>query len=385
MRIVHVLPALTKGGGERVAVELANHAVNAGNQVTLIAACPADPALLQNSMDPKVSVVYVSSSTVSKLGRYAVLIPWLWRHRSWLAEQDIIHCHLTYGAIFGTIVKTLRRGRQPRVLETCHFVGMPMSRVKRWFHARLSSHRDAFVLMAQDQYWTNFLARHPDLLFRFIPNGISMPDPACIDKTKRMDYRKELNVPKNCDFVIGTVGRLVQERKPWLYFPIFAEIARLLGPGAHFVIAGGGPELDRMSVLVAEHGLLGRVHLPGLVLDPRPTMLAMDLYITLNVGATPGVAAMEAALLGVPVLAVQLLPEYEREPTDWIWSSSDLSEVARQSITILRSPAAKFELLERQGSYVRSNHTTEVMGRAYQQLYRTMKYGELDQSGRSPH
>ena len=42
MNIVHVVPALTKGGAERVAVELANHAVGSGHKVTLIAGWSVD-------------------------------------------------------------------------------------------------------------------------------------------------------------------------------------------------------------------------------------------------------------------------------------------------------------------------------------------------------
>lgn len=373
MKIVHVLPALTKGGGERVAVELANHATVAGNQVTLLAACQVDSALLREALHPGVCVIYISNSAVYKLRCYFSLIPWLWRHRLWLADQDIIHCHLTYGAIFGTIVKALRSGKKPGIVETYHAVGMPVSWLKRWFHSRMATHRDALVLMAQDGYWSKFLSRHPDLLFKIIPNGISISEPTCIDVAQRMRYRKELGIPENCRFVIGSVGRLAPERQPWLYLPVFAEIDRVLGLEVHFVVAGGGPELARMRALVDEYGLAGRVHLPGLVLDPRPTMLAIDLYITLNVGATPGVAAMEAAMLGVPVLSIQLLAGYQPGLNEWIWSSSNLLEVARKSIEILRSPSEKLALIERQRLYVRAHHSTEEMASAYYQLYQAIK------------
>jgi glycosyltransferase involved in cell wall biosynthesis len=373
MKIVHVLPALTKGGGERVAVELANHASSAGNQVTLVAACQVNTALLRESLHPGVRVIYISNSPVFKLRCYFILIQWLWRYRLWLSEQDIIHCHLTYGAIFGTIVKALRSDNKPRIVETYHAVGMPISWLKRWFHARMASHRDALVLMAQDGYWSKFLSRHPDLLFKIIPNGISTVEPTCNDLAQRMGYRKEIGIPENCQTVIGTVGRLAPERQPWLYLPVFAEIDRLFGSEIHFVIAGDGSELARIRSLIDEYGLAGRVHLPGLVLNPKPTMLALDLYITLNVGATPGVAAMEAAMLGVPVLSIQLLAGYQPGLNDWSWSSSNLLEVAGKSIEILRSPSEKQALIKRQRSCVLAHHSTEVMANSYYKLYDAIK------------
>ncbi len=372
MKIVHVLPALTKGGGERVVAELANHAARAGHQVTIIAACPVDSALLRDALHPDVRVRYVSDSVDSRLGRYFRVLPFLLRYRSWLAEQDILHCHLTYGAVFGTAVGILRRvsgARRPSVVETYHAVGMPIPTLHRWLHARLMARRDALALMAEDDYWRAFLAARPGLLSAFIPNGISISCPDDVDPAVRRAYRRELGIPDDCRFVIGTVGRLEPDRQPWLYLPIFAEVARALGLEVHFVLAGGGAELDRIRSLVIEHGLAGRVHLPGLVLDPCLPLSIMDLYITLNVGATTGVAALEAASSGVPVLAIQMLAGYRPGENDWIWSSTDLLEVAGQVIKLLRSPTDRQTLAERQTAYVRAHHTTEAMACSYNALY----------------
>lgn len=375
MRIVHVVPALAKGGGERIAVELANHSARVGHQVTLIAACPVDSALLRDSLHPYVQVRYVSESVDSRVGRYLCVLPWLLRHRSWLAEQDILHCHLTFGAVFGTaagILLWMLGAKRPSIVETYHAVGMPIPRLHRWFHARLAARRDALSLVAEDDYWRAFLADHPGLLSAIIPNGISISFQGNVDPTARRAYRLELGIPDDCRFVIGTVGRLEPDRQPWLYLTIFTEMARALGPEVHFVLAGGGTELDRMRSLVIEHGLEGRVHFPGLVIEPCLPLSIMDIYITLNVGATTGVAALEAALLNLPVLGIQMLAGYRPSPNDWIWSSANLLDVAAQSIQLLRSPSEKLELVERQRTYVRANHTSEVMASAYSQLYQAI-------------
>ena len=39
------------------------------------------------------------------------------------------------------------------------------------------------------------------------------------------------------------------DRQPWMYLPVFGEIAREFGTDVHFLIAGGG-ELDRMALSV---------------------------------------------------------------------------------------------------------------------------------------
>ena len=374
MKIVHVLPALSKGGGERVMAELADHAAQTGHQVTIIASNPVDSSLLRDRLHPEVCVRYVSDSVGSKARRYLSIFLWLWRHRSWLAEQDILHCHLTYGAVFGTAVGIWRNvsgAKRPLVVETYHAVGMNIPKLHRWTHSQLAVRRDALVLMAEDEYWSKYQKDHPDLLSKIIPNGISVSSQGSVSQEARKTYRQELGIPDDCRFVVGTVGMLRPDRQPWLNLPVFAEVARVLGPEVHFVIAGGGSEKDfeHMRSLIIEHGLQGRVHLPGLAFDPSLPRSIIDLYITLNVGSITGIAGLEAASSSLPVLAIQLLSEYQCGPDDWIWSSDDSMKVAEQAIKLIRSPDDRQALADRQADYFRAHHTTETMAASYYSIY----------------
>jgi glycosyltransferase involved in cell wall biosynthesis len=224
--------------------------------------------------------------------------------------------------------------------------------------------------MAEDEYWNRFVAKHPKLYSKVIPNGIR-PSKNDADVDIQRAHREKLGIPNSCCFVVGTVCMLRPDRKPWLYIPIFDQVARVLGPEVHFVIAGGGAELDRMRSLVIEHGLEGRVHLPGLDLNPDLTRSIMDLYITLNVGPLTGIAAMEAASVALPVLAIQLRNDYQNTPNDWIWSSADPKEVVEKIIHLIRSPQERREIADRQKAYIIANHTIEAVANSYQTLYQT--------------
>ena len=78
---------------------------------------------------------------------------------------------------------------------------------------------------------------------------------------------------------------------------------------------------------------------------------------------------MEAASSGVPVLAIQLVPEYQPGVDDWIWSSSDPLELAECAIKLIQSPSDLKELSEKQIAYVREKHTTDSMANSYYELY----------------
>jgi glycosyltransferase involved in cell wall biosynthesis len=370
MKILHVLPEFAKGGGERVAIDLANHAVARGHQVSMLASAAVDPALMPVPLDPRVNVRFVSEGRPSRMGRYAAIVPWLLHNRRWLRDQDVVHCHMSFGAVTGTVIQLLRfllRSPNPTVVETYHAVGMPVPFVHRVLHAWMARRRDAVALMATDPFWYRFLQKHPRC--RLIPNGIQFTGTARSGDEVRAYREQQARIPPTGKLVVGTVGRMAPERRPEQFIPIFAAVQRLLGRDVHLLLAGAGPELKKVQALVREYGLERQVHLPGLVLDPVLAMKAMDLYITLAIGPVPGVAAIEAAFCGVPVIAIQMVPSYQAQADDWIWSSTESAAVAHEAIRLLSDPVARARLAARQAAFVQAHHTVEVMASSYYALY----------------
>ena len=372
MKIVQMIPVLCKGGAERVAIDLANHAARSGHDVTIVAAFPADPALLPTPIEPAVRLRYISERARGRFARYGALLPWLWANRRWLAGQDIIHCHLSFSAAAATAIRSVRRlarrGR-PAVVETYHAVGVAGPGPVRSLHARLLARRDAFALMASDAYWHRFLRRRPQVAGEVIANGVAFAE-APPDAGALLAYRRdEAGLPAQQSLIVGSVGRLAPERRPDLYIPVFAEIAAALGEEVRFLLAGEGPERTRLEREIAERGLEGRVHLPGLARDPALPIALIDLYITINVGAITGIAALEAAHAGVPVIAIQLSGDYRPQADDWIWSSPDPAAVAGEAVRLLRDAGARAALASRQSAHAKAHHSVDVMANAYYALY----------------
>ena len=150
---------------------------------------------------------------------------------------------------------------------------------------------------------------------------------------------------------------------------VFSRAADKFGEGVHLLIGGEGSERGALEKLVRGKRLEAQVHMPGLVLDPAEAIGALDLFLTINVGPTTGIAALEAAFLGIPIIAVQLDAEYRMRDDDWIWSSSDLSAVAAECVRLLKNDAERQALAKKQQAHVKAANDVKVMAEAYYRLY----------------
>lgn len=373
LKIIHVVPALTKGGGERVVAELANYSVKQGHEVTIIASYAADPKLLQNSLHKDIQIKFVSPSVKGRFNKYTNILGWLSKNEGWITQQDVVHLHLTWGTLFGAALVAylkLKGKRVPVMIESVHGVGMKIPKWHRWMHSTIASRRDGLVMMNLDDYWKKVVDKHPKLLTRIIPNGISFANLDPLPENEKRAYKAQINIPDSCKMIVGTVSMLRPDRQPARYIPIFAEVSKAVGPSVHFVIVGEGPERPAVEALIREYGMEGIVHLPGLSMDTRQPFSIIDVYIAVNIGSITGMAGLEAAFRKVPVIAIQNYPDYKMRDSDWMWSSDDTSEISGKVISLLQDPVERSMLSEKQNQYVNAHYTTDAMGAAYEELYR---------------
>ena len=362
MRILQVIPTLSKGGAERVVVELANASIDSGYEITVLLAYPVDYDLNQRFLKSEITVFSVSPKQVSRLVQYVKLPFWVAKNWRILKGFDVIHCHLTFGLIFGLIVSARRKisgGRNPKLVATCHMVGMRGNPER--FNRACSYFFDSFVLMALDSKWRKFIETSKRTNIHNVPNGISTSQP--VSQLKRQTNRGP--------FVIGTISRLDAERRPWLFLEVFAEILRSdLNGEYRFIIGGDGEEREKLERLSAELNLNGTLIFVGLVKDPSELLSQIDLYISLNVEGITGIAGLEAVFAGLPVVAIQLSPEYLTGASDWIWSGKKPENVAEKILELARDPDETKKLTSRQHLYAYNEYSTQHMMDGYKKIYR---------------
>lgn len=372
LKIVHLIPALTKGGAERVAVDLANASSRDGHSVTLVSCWKVDEQVLRVRLDPEVRVVYISDFPSGILRRYLTGIGWILKNRSWLATQGVLHLHLTQASVLGTMFHALRslgRNEGPVIIETYHAVGMKISTHMRAFHAWNCRWRDGIVLMALDPYWRDFISRSPKLLWELIPNGVDAPIGAAPSVSVRA-YLDEIGVSKRVTRIVGNVGQFRAERKPLTIARILIHVLKQTPDDVHALMCGSGPELGDVEALVKAEGFEKRFSLPGVVNDPRVAMSAMSLYLTINVGNITGIAALEAAFCGLPIVALQFDSNNEPFDNNWIWSSTVPGAISRRMLALLEEPVRLERIANQQHDHAIAEFTVDTMHSRYIDLYR---------------
>ncbi len=134
-----------------------------------------------------------------------------------------------------------------------------------------------------------------------IHNGVDIDEFQPMPRS--MEFRKRLGIGAD-DFTLVSIGRLVGLKG------LRVVIEALQGiPGAHFIIAGDGPEHERLVQQAQQLGVADRVHFAGRVAhDVLPVLLAdADAFVQPSIGEESfGISLVEAMACGLPVLASRL-------------------------------------------------------------------------------
>ncbi len=231
---------------------------------------------------------------------------------------------------------------------------------------------DRIVVNSQDaaDAYHAYPARYRERLVR-IDHGFR-------DKSSRLakgDARRAFALPTDA-VLIGSVARLHPLKN-------LAAAVRLLphDPRWHLALAGQGPERDRLVALAASLGCADRLHCVGELPSGRvgDFLAGLDLFVFPSLAETFGLAAVEAAQAGVPVIAndIEVLREVlavEGEPCAVFVDADDERAFAHAVRRVLHEHALAERLIA-QGRQLKRRYSLKAMIDAYDGLLRELAAG----------
>lgn len=186
----------------------------------------------------------------------------------------------------------------------------------------------------------------------------------------RIQARHSFGLPEHA-ILLGSVARLAPKKH------LDAAIRLLPGePGWHLVLAGQGPAREGLAALAQRLGCADRLHFTGELSTTRvgDLLAALDVFVFPSLTETFGLAAVEAAGIGVPVVSNRLpvmeeVLASEDGPGALFVDVDDTAAFAASVRRVLDDPAFAAVLAAR-GGKLRDRYPVATMVDGYEALIR---------------
>jgi glycosyltransferase involved in cell wall biosynthesis len=335
LRVLHLLDSLLPGGAERLATTLA---IRVDPDRFRSSVCVSRPMDAPSPLVDDLRQAGVAILELPRTSRYAV---WAWSPLVRLLRReriDVLHSHMFGSNVWGAALAAV--GRVPAFVaheQGFTFDGAALRPLlDRELIARVA---DAYVVVSRADERTMVEAGvRPDKL-RLVPNGIA---PLA---TPSNDVRAELGIARDAE-VVGTVSVLRPEKALDVLVVAAESLAREF-PRLRVLVAGAGPEEERLRALVRGRGLERTVQLLGFRRDVANVLAALDVVVSTSDREGTPLAVLEAMAAGKPVVATRVggIPDLVEDGVHGLLvPPRDPSALALALARLLRDPEARSEL-----------------------------------------
>ncbi|MCY2964590.1 MAG: glycosyltransferase [Planctomycetota bacterium] len=297
MRVLLLIPTLDQSGAEKQLVLLARGLPRPEFDVQVCCLTRGGPyeSLLQEAGIP--------CTVLGKRFKFDPLALSRLRGLIRQVKPDLLHTWLFAANSYGRLAVGSRPAFPVVVSERC--VDSWKAGWQFWVDSRLAGRTQA--LIANSNSVADFYQERgfPAERIQVIPNGILPPT----ELPNRERIREELNVPARIP-IVCYAGRLARQKRVedliWGF-----ELIRAIRGHVLFLIAGDGPERQRLEEFSRGLGLENHVRFLGHCTDVPALLAASDLFWLGSDFEGMSNSVMEAMACGLPVLASDIPPNRE--------------------------------------------------------------------------
>lgn len=295
-------------------------------------------------------------------------------------RPKIVFTHTPKAGILGPVAARL--AGVPRVVHVVHglmihdqsplkikILGWIMEKhATLWSHLFLSQSRED---IRKAEYYKLISRRR----FKYIGNGINIQkyDPGQVDANKRKQIRSGYDFTDE-EFVIGFVGRLVQEKGVRELFDAIPKVCSRF-PHVRFMIIGP-MEPDQWDAITVEE--VGRVKTLYRVVFTGFSKNLVDLYSVMDLFVLPtyreGIprALMEASAMQVPAIATDIRGCREvivSQETGWLVSPRSSEALAKKIIDVVALPEKNRRSMGNKArSHIRKRFNEQIVMRRHRRI-----------------
>jgi len=292
LKVLHIVPMLSPGGAERVAVHIVRGLDRQRYEPVVISltarlGCDLDRLLEEAGVE----VRYLGKRPGFDYRMYSRLHPVV---RD--CQPDIVHTHLH---VLRYALPSLLLLKRTSLLHTVHNMAeREIEPRARWIQRYALNHGVVPVAVAEE------VALSLERLYgtqrcRVIPNGIPTDCYAC-PQTSRREWRAKEGFGDS-DVLFACVARFAPQKNHALLLKAFAK-GPASDPKAHLVLVGDGALREQTEQQAGVLGLTHQVHFLGLRADIPDVLGAMDVFVLSSDYEGNPLSVMEGMAAGLPVV-----------------------------------------------------------------------------------
>lgn len=199
-------------------------------------------------------------------------------------------------------------------------------------------------------------------------NGIPIPSPSKLRPDP--ERRSKLGIGAE-DFVIGSVGRLVEIKRQERLVKAVAALAKR-GRSVHLLLVGDGACRAALQNLAENAGIGDRVHFTGFQMETLPYLNLMDIFVLSSDSEGMPMALLEAWAAKKPVVASAVggLPDLVSEGSNgMLFPPEDQRRLTELIEMLMDAPELRNRLGENGHAEVVSRYSATHTADAYRSAY----------------
>lgn len=364
LRIVHLVASLEIGGLERLVVDLAREQRRCGHEVSICCLYRRGP-FAEDAEAAGIPVICFNKTDGIHPGVFFRLTQKLRQ-----SPPDVVHTHNTLVHHYGALAAKF--AGVPVVINTRHGLGLvdpqadPRAKAERIFRATLPFTQAVSTVSDSTRQLLVDRCSIPQRKTTVILNGVA---------TERFTKRRARPGSARPRIRFGTLGRLVAIKDQATLLGAFAIVARQL-PQAELHIAGDGPELPSLELLISEASLEARVTLTGAINDSAGFLSRLDIFVLSSLSEGLPVVILEAMASGLPIVSTRVGGTPEVAPEGLVaWYCPPASPVELAQIMLHVARNVDLGAVGEQACRIaRQNFSIASTATRYEECYRSFQH-----------
>lgn len=362
-RVVHVINTVEVGGGAEHLVHLARGLLRHDWESVVLAGCDGPARARLAETQATVEIVGALG-----MGAPVTLAACLRRHK-----PDLVHLHGSRSGLLGALAARLAPARP--VVYTAHMFSFRrrLPQPLPWLAGRAeilaASLVDRVICVSSSDREAAEAVGLDRARIVVVPNGIDLARfPARADR--RAEFGFVADTP-----VVGTVGRLVDQKDPLAFARMALRLAERR-PDARFLVVGDGPLRGALESAAAPLVRDRRLVVTGFRDDVPELLATLDVAVFPSRWEAQGLALIEAMAAGRAVIASRLpahAEAVEEGESGLLVPVGDDEEMADRAVALLADPARRARLGACARQRAERRYRIEAMVDATAEVYRAVR------------